>query len=181
MSRQLFTLAFPETSLGARTWMDRVRAEHDQDFASRVAPHFTLVFGDSSVPEADYLQHVRTVAGAAAPFPFTCRRAITGTDHQDDTGYAFLAPDTGNSEIVKLRNHLHTGPFSGLLRPDIPYVPHITVGRFAGVKAARQVCDSLNASGINVSGRITALTIVAMDTQGTLQEIQAIPLSGSRT
>ncbi len=81
---------------------------------------------------------------------------------------------------MTLRNHLHTGPFSGLLRPDIPYVPHITVGRFASVEAARQVCDSLNASGIDVSGRISALTIVAMDAQGTIQEIQAIPLSGSR-
>ncbi|KCZ90967.1 2'-5' RNA ligase family protein [Hyphomonas jannaschiana] len=179
MSRQLFTLAFPETSPGARAWMDGVRAEHDQDFARRVAPHFTLVFGDSSVPEEDYLQHVRTVASTAAPFPFACRRAVTGTDHQDETGYAFLVPDTGDSDILELRNQLHTGPFSGLLRVDIPYVPHITVGRFASVEAAGQICDSLNASGIEVSGRITALTVVAMDTQGTIQEIQAIPLSGS--
>ncbi|MEZ6001644.1 2'-5' RNA ligase family protein [Hyphomonas sp.] len=180
MSRQLFTLAFPETSAGARAWMDRVRAEHDRDFANRVAPHFTLVFGDNSVPEAEYLQHVRTVAEAVAPFPFACTRAVTGTDHQDETGYAFLIPDTGDGDILELRNQLHTGPFSGLLRADIPYVPHITIGRFASVEAAGKVCDSLNTFGIDVSGRITALTIVAMDTQGTIQEIQAISLSRSK-
>ena len=178
MSRQLFTLAFPETSPGTRDWMNRVRAKHDRDFVNRVAPHFTLVFGDSSVPEADYLQHVRTVARAAAPFPFACRRAITGMDHQDDTGYAFLAPDTGNSEILKLRNDLHTGALSGLLRPDIPYVPHITVGRFARVEAARQVCDSLNTSGIDVSGRIAALTVVAMQADGSIDQIARAPLGG---
>ena len=181
MSRQLFTLAFPETSPGTRDWMNRVRAKHDRDFVNRVAPHFTLVFGDDSVPEADYLQQVQTIARATAPFPFACRRAVIGTDHQDDTGYAFLAPDTGNSEILKLRRDLHTGPFSGLLRPDIPYVPHITVGRFASVETARQICDSLNASSIDVSGRITSLTIVAKDTHGSIQEIQVIPLSGGRT
>ena len=176
MSRALFTLALPEFALGVRDWVDHVRATHDRDFASRVGPHFTLVFGDSSIDQAAYLAHVREVAGAAAPFPFACRRAEVGTDHQSDTGYAFLVPDEGHRDLMDLRAVLHTDIFAPLLRRDIPYSPHITVGRFDSVDTARPTCDALNVSGIDVSGRITALTVVAMQADGSIDEVASFPL-----
>nr|WP_321511875.1 2'-5' RNA ligase family protein [uncultured Hyphomonas sp.] len=178
MSRALFTLALPEFAPGAREWVNHVRAAHDREFAGRVDPHFTLVFGNTSLDQDAYLAHVREVAGASAPFPFSCRKAEVGTDHQNDTGYAFLVPDVGHSEILGLRTALHTGIFAPLLRPDIPYRPHITAGRFDRVDAARPVCDTLNASGIDVSGRITALTVVAMQADGRIDEVASAPLGG---
>ena len=179
MSRALFTLALPDLAPDIREWVRQVRAAHDPAFASRVGAHFTLVFGDTSVDPAAYLAHVRTVAAAGAPFPFACRRAEVGTDHQDDTGYAFLVPDEGRSDIVSLRAALHTGILARLLRPDIPYVPHITVGRFDSVALAAEACGALNASGIDVSGRITALTVVAMQADGRIDEVERFPLGAN--
>ncbi len=176
VSRVLFTLALPEFAPGAREWVDHVRAKHDRAFADRVGPHFTLVFGDMSLDQDAYIAHVRKIAGAAAPFPFACRRAEVGTDHQNDTGYAFLVPDVGHSETLGLRTALHTGIFAPLLRLDIPYRPHITVGRFDHFDAARPICDSLNTSGVDVSGRIAALTVVAMQPDGRIDEIARAPL-----
>ena len=176
MNRALFTLALPEFAPGAREWVDRVRVTHDREFADRVGPHFTLVFGDTSIDQEAYLAHVGEVAGAATPFPFACRRAEVGTDHQNDTGYAFLVPDAGHSELLDLRAALHTGLFAPLLRLDIPYNPHITVGRFERVGPARPICDAQNASGIDVSGRITGLTVVAMQPDGRIDEVAGFPL-----
>jgi len=176
MSPALFTLALPEMASGVREWVGQVRAAHDPEFASRVGPHFTLVFGDTSLDQDAYLAHVREVAGAAAPFPFACHRTEVGTDHQNDTGYAFLVPDAGHRELLDLRAALHTGLFAPLLRLDIPYSPHITVGRFDSVGSARPICDALNASGIDVSGRITGLTVVAMQADGRIDEVAGFPL-----
>lgn len=177
MSRQLFTITFPVAGPDAVRWLDGVRAEHDRDFAGRVGPHFTLVFGSNSISETAYLDHVRQVAAVHTGFPFVCRRTAIGTDHQNDTGYVFLVPDEGNSDIRKLRDRLHSGPFEPLLRLDIPYIPHMTLGRFASIASAKRTCDSLNAQDILIPGRIDALTVVAMEESGLIREIAAFPLT----
>jgi 2'-5' RNA ligase len=177
MTRQLFTLAVPETGPEARRWLKATRDTFDPSFAERVAPHFTLVFGSSPADETVYLEHVREVARHATPFSFACKRAVVGTDHQNESGYVFLVADEGNSSILSLRDTLHKGPFSDLLRLDIPYIPHITVGRFTSLNSAKQACDTINAAGIDIKGDIGSLTVVAMDNQGVIPEVMTIPLS----
>lgn len=178
MTRRLFTLAYPALSAQDKAMIDAFRAEHDQRYRHVVAAHFTLVFGLAGISERDYLNHVESIAAMAAPVPFHCRYAMLGADESDDTAYVFLVPDEGNSAIALLHDRLYTGILAPLLRLDLEYVPHITIGTCPARQDAKALCDALNGQGISIAGRVEALTVAAM-TGGIIENIEAFQLSGA--
>src|SRR5262245_52203029 len=105
------------------------RARHDPEFCHLVAPHYTLAFGCEAIAEESYVQHVAEIAAATAPIRFACRYAALGADDVDDMAYVFLVPDEGNAAIARLHDRIYSGPLAPHLRLDLPYVPHITIGR----------------------------------------------------
>lgn len=161
MRRTLYTLAFPELTERELQWVNQLRHKHDAHTASMVGPHFTLVFGCSDLDEVSYLENVERIASAFSPIEFCCRYASVGKDHESDAGYAFLVPDEGNSRLMQLHDQLYTGYLARHLRLDIPFIPHITVGRCKTRELAKQLCDSLNETPFQLSGVIRALTVVA--------------------
>lgn len=177
--KRLFALAIPEFRSADKHWLDQVRSQHDRGLASSISPHFTLVFDQSPLDNAAFLAHLRGVSRSVRPIDFICRRAVVGTDHQTDTGYAFLVPDEGNSAIFRFRDMLHTAELAGLERPDIPYFPHITIGRFCGAETARSACADLNRREIFLPGRISALTVVAAAGDGNIAEVATLPLAAT--
>ena len=155
----LYTLAFPSLSASDSAFVESFRAEHQTEQSQVVAAHFTMVFGCATVPRDEYLQHVQAVAGANSVVRFACRYAMLGADDEDDTAYVFLVPNTGFAELSLLHDRLYTGVLSSHLRLDLPFIPHITIGRLVERRAAKSLCDALNSRGVNIEGSVEALTV----------------------
>jgi 2'-5' RNA ligase len=172
----LYTLAYPTVSASDRALLDRFRAEHDLRYRDVVAPHFTLAFGCTAVAEDDYCRHVAAVAQRTPAITFSCRYAMLGADHAEDTGYVFLVPDEGYAALSRLHDALYSGPLEPHLRLDIPYVPHVTIGTLADRRLAKQLCDELNVAGVRIEGRVGAVCVGAL-ADGRIRDLATFPLA----
>lgn len=172
--KQLYTLAFPKLNPPDQIWIDRTREQNDSDF-QKVRPHFTLLFGCTDVSMKVYSQHVASIVKATSAFEFQARRVSLGIDHFGTEGYAFLVPDEGHSNLLALHDRLYTGPLSPYLRPDLPYIPHITLGRRSNLQTAKLLCDKLNSEPISISGAIETLTVVE-EKNGRVKELRQFTL-----
>ena len=159
MTSELFVVTFPKMTAENADLINGFRANHDPNF-SHIAAHFTLVFAVGHMSEADLGNHARDRIARLTEIRFVCRYAMVGADHALPVYYAFLVPDEGFSEISRLRDALHVGALETSLRPDIPYVPHITLGSFDRAEDARAHCDELNAGDLLVEGCIDTVTVM---------------------
>ena len=169
--RTLFTLAYPGLSADDQTRLEAFRRDHDPN-CSVVRAHFTMVFGCNAVAEGAYLDHVRQVCRQGRPIQFTCRFAMLGADDEAERAYVFLVPDEGFSGIARLHAALYRGVLRERLRLDLPYIPHITLGASPDRASAKQWCDDLNESGLEIHGAINTLAVSTRehDTMRTISE-----------
>lgn len=103
-----------------------LRAVYDP-LAKLVQPHITLVFPFTSAIETKQLvDHVSKSIEGIKSFDITLYRispCLAGGN------YLFLNVREGNDEIRFIHDRLYTGILEEFLRKDIPYVPHMTVGK----------------------------------------------------
>ncbi len=156
---QLYTLAFPKLDQPNQSWVNRIREQNDPDF-QKVRPHFTLMFDCADIPVDAYVQHVENIAKASKAFRFHARRISLGVDYFGTSGYAFLVPDEGHSNLLAHHDHLYAGPLSTYLALNLPYIPHITLGKCRSLSDAIAFCDELNGEIISISGIIDTITVV---------------------
>ncbi|HEU4964282.1 MAG TPA: 2'-5' RNA ligase family protein [Bacilli bacterium] len=108
-----------------QTQIDDLRAQYDPLHAL-IPPHLTLVFPfDSDLSTAALEAHIHQAIQGIAAFPLELH-GITGGGH----GYLFLNVKRGNDTIIHLHDRLYTGPLRPNLLRTVPYIPHLTVGRF---------------------------------------------------
>lgn len=50
----------------------------------------------------------------------------------------------GKEQITKLHDILYTGPLLQFLKEDIPYIPHVTVGRKESAELAAEVAKDIH-------------------------------------
>lgn len=155
----LYTVAYPHLAAEHARFVESFRRQHDRRWCDIVAAHVTLLFGIRDLDEATYTAHVRAIAAASSPIPFTCRYAMLGADHADDTAYVFLVPDEGWSGISLLHDRLYGGPLEPFHRLDVPYVPHITIATLDDRRQAKALCEELNGRGLAIPGELRTLTI----------------------
>jgi 2'-5' RNA ligase len=160
--RRLYTIAPLAIADGDRAFIDAFRARHDPQ-AAIVEPHFTLVFACAAVAEAEYLAHVRAVAAQSAAVDFSCRYAMLGADELTEDGYVYLVPDDGHAALSRLHDRLYAGVLAPHLRLDLPFTPHVTIGRCRERAQARQLCDELNATPLRIDGRAEALVVGSVE------------------
>jgi 2'-5' RNA ligase len=160
----LYTVAFLDLEAAASSWLQAVRRQHDPQ-AGLVDAHFTLLFGVTDVPQATYLAHVAAVARESAPIDFRCRQVQPWARPADAQAHLFLVPDEGHDALVDLHDRLYRGPLAPQLRPDLPYLPHVTLGRAQGFERAQVLCAALQAEAPAIRGRLGALTVGALRPQ----------------
>jgi 2'-5' RNA ligase len=177
MPRSLFTLAYPVLSAADGAMIRAFRVEHDRPKVHKVEPHFTIAFGTTEVGDDDYLEHVRKIAAASRSIRFHCRRAIPGGNERGDTSYIFLVPDEGNGALSLLHDRLYSGRLASL-RINLPYVPHMTIGRCSERQEAKELCDELNARTLSIAGSVEALTVVLMADE-MIQNLQSFELGAA--
>jgi 2'-5' RNA ligase len=177
MGVMYYTVAFPDLSKRDAEFIRGFRDSYDVPYRDVIGAHFTLVFGCEEIEEGEYLRHVEAVADQFTPVAFCCRYAMLGADAEDDTAYVFLVPDEGHGAISLLHDELYRGPLAPYLRLDIPFTPHITIATLADRNQAKQLCDDLNASGIEVAGQLKAVTLGKVE-GGVFHDVAAVELKG---
>jgi hypothetical protein len=124
-----------------------------------VSAHFTLVFPTQALSADALVAHVRTCASEAEPIGFVLRSALVVADHFTDAWHVFLVPDEGNSQLIKLHDHLYRGQMASELRLDIPYIPHLGIGSNEAAAVCKALADELNDMNLTIEGQISELTI----------------------
>jgi len=156
----LEVVAKPRFGKSELEWLMRVREART---SSSGVPAFTLVFPGAESTSAQVLRHVEATCAATARIHFCLRSAMIVPDI---TGYhVFLVPDEGFGAIVRLHDRLHVGPLAGCLRPEIPYIPHLTVASTGDLALARRTKARINAHDLSIAGRIDALEVHERDTE----------------
>jgi 2'-5' RNA ligase len=109
------------------------RERHDPK-AGLIAPHLTLVFPFSSTLSSLQIEtHVKRVVRIWPLLPVTFQGAHSYLDE-----FLFLHVRHGGTAIVELHRQLHRGILAPFLRSDIPFIPHVTVGRSSSREELRQ-------------------------------------------
>lgn len=174
----VYCLAYPDLDPSDRERIENFRAAHDAAQADRVRAHLTLMFGMDPARVAAQFDHFETIAAKTAPIQFHCRYAMLGRDHGAAIFHVFLVPDDGFAAISRLHDRLYSGPFAPLLRLDVPYIPHITLGTTPDARDAKHLCDGLNTEGLSIAGRLSTLTLATLE-DGQVSNGTAFALSGN--
>jgi 2'-5' RNA ligase len=77
--------------------------------------------------------------------------------------HAFLTPDEGFSEIVRLHDGLYTGPLADELRLDLPFIPHVGIASTPSLEECKAIVDRLNKERFEIRGQVDALDVIGYD------------------
>jgi 2'-5' RNA ligase len=156
-----YVVALPELSEEDREYVDELRARHDAVQSRLVPPHVTLVFRTERFGAGAAFAHAVDAAGAFGPFDCVFRRAVVVRDSHVGTYDVFLVPEEGRDELDRLHDALYAGALAPELRPDIAYVPHMTVARFGSLAEAQALAASIEAHGLPIHTRIARLDVLS--------------------
>lgn len=152
--------------------IERFRERHDP-MAGEVAAHLTLVFPFPTPLSALQVQtHVRKVAAGWPPIPVTFR-AVRAQANE----FVFLMAGRGGASIAGLHGRLYSRSLRPHLRADLPYEPHITIGRCpepARLEAA--LGDAERELGAEFSDVIREVSLLAVARDGRIERIRDFPL-----
>jgi hypothetical protein len=155
----LEVVAKPEFGKAELDWLTHLRHTRAH---SAGAPAFTLVFpGANSVDEV--IKQVQATCASTARIRFCLRSAMIVPEGKMGMYHVFLVPDEGFGAIIRLHERLHTGALACCLRPDAPYIPHLTVASMQAFDAARQTMALLNAKDLAIAGRIDEIEVHKRD------------------
>jgi 2'-5' RNA ligase len=153
----LEVIARPHFEKADLAWLTDIRTRRA---GNRGPPYFTLVFSGVDMPARDFAARIRVTAAAQPRVRFHLRSALVVPEPSVGRFHVFLIPDEGFSAILRLHDALHVGPIEAALRPETPYLPHITVATSSDYAEARRIAASLNADGgIDIKGHIEALEV----------------------
>lgn len=118
--------------------IEAIRKKHDPLFGL-IHPHITLVFPfESSLSNDELKTHIVKVLQEIHPIE------IEFTDYiSKEEEYLFLLIERGRERIEELHDKLYTRPLFEFLRNDIPYIPHVTVGRKESEKLAMETAENI--------------------------------------
>ena len=155
----LEVIAKPEFGKAELGWLMQLRQTRAHTSGP---PAFTLVFpgAESAI---DVTKHVEAVCMVTPRIRFCLRSAIMVPENATGWYHVFLVPDEGFGAITRLHDRLHVGPLACCLRPEVPYIPHLTVATIKELDVARHLMASLNAKDLAISGRIDEIEVRARD------------------
>lgn len=174
----LLTLAYPQLSQRDFEWIEVIRSRHNQHDIGLVKPHLTLVFETERLSSDQLAAHIHSVVSDTPPVDMVFRSVMIMPGIVCSETYLFLVPEEGFSAVAGLHDRLYSDKLAADLRLDIPYVPHMTLGRFADGRACQKVATELSLQPIAIEARIETVDLVDFD-GAALRTIQQFPLSGA--
>ena len=153
--------------------LEAFRARHDPA-ASLIPAHLSLVFPfGTALKRLQVETHVRRVASAWPPIPVTFRGVRTEANQ-----FVFLVAQRGAASIVALHDKLYARSLRHHLRPEFPYVPHITLARhaeFDELQAALTEAEEAFAGEFTEVMR--GVDLLAVEPDGRIERLASIPLN----
>ncbi len=168
-------LAYPQLAKQDVELIDSYRKVNDELFYNVVDPHFTLVFPVFDTLLEDFVAEVKSKIEGLTKFGFTMRCATINKDAFSDYFHAFIVPDEGFSNIVKMHDRFYSGKLINNLRLDIDFIPHIGIGNSKDKWLCKKMVDEWNEKEFAISGTIARLTIVKYE-DGVVTTIEDIEL-----
>jgi len=159
-NKSILVLAFPKIRVSDYKWIQLIRRKHDKAFYNFVEPHFTIVFPVFNFNLNKISAHVLRMSENIKPIKFLIRTATIVKDSFSDGVDVFLTPDEGNSDIIKPHDKLYTGVLFKELRLDIPFIPHIAIGRGKNAIESKKIADKINKEKFIIKGSINELDLV---------------------
>ena len=169
----LEVIARPHFEKADLAWLTDIRSRRA---GSRGPPYFTLVFPGVEMEPAAFAERIRKNAHDIPRIRFRLRSALVVPETSVGRFHVFLIPDEGFGAILRLHEALHVGPIEAAIRPESPYLPHITVATSPDRREARKVAQALNQGGLDISGHIDALTVERRHGE-VIKEVAEIPLA----
>lgn len=159
----LAAICIPQFSGPDLEWLQGLRARYDSDYALRVAPHVTVVFPSSALGEEPFLAHIaecaRNIEAVTVTFSSVREYCEPGTKLE----FVFLLPETCRDWFLRTHDKLNGGPLATARRVGNPYVPHITLARFASSGEAAPLAARINSEIHPMTARIEAIDVVHVD------------------
>ncbi|HTZ36535.1 MAG TPA: 2'-5' RNA ligase family protein [Stellaceae bacterium] len=169
----LEVVARPEFGRAEFEWLSRLRCTMSRGPGE---PAFTLVFPGGGASAPDIVKHVEATCATTPRIRFCLRSAVIVPEPNASAFHVFLVPDEGFGAIIRLHDRLHVGPLAGCLRPEVPYIPHLTVASTRDFDQARRTKASLNAHDLAIDGRIEAIEVHERDA-GAAHCVARVPLA----
>lgn len=169
----LEVIARPHFDKADLAWLTDIRSRRA---GSRGPPYFTLVFPGVDMTPAVFATQIRNNAKGIHRIRFHLRSALVVPEPMVGRFHVFLIPDEGFGAILRLHEALHVGPIEAALRPETPYLPHITVATTTSHTEARKLARALNMGEIDVGGHIDALQVERRVGE-VIKEFAEIPLA----
>jgi 2'-5' RNA ligase len=170
---RLAVVAYPAFSDEDRRWVEGIRARFDPK-AAWIAAHVTLVF-PADLPAAAVVAGARRALGAFASMPVVFGRAAARDDPVGGGHYVALLAEEGQRELTALHDALHDAIATGR-RPDIPFVPHVTVAAGPDRVHSERIADELNAGRRIVRTRIAGVHVIEVG-EAMVRTVAALPLT----
>lgn len=152
--------------------IEEFRRRHDPA-AALIPAHLSLVFPFPTAHSRLQVEtHVRRVVSRWPPIPVTFRRVRM---HANE--FVFLMAARGAASITALHDKLYTRSLQPHLRRDLPYEPHITLARYAGLpqlEAAFAEAEAMFAG--EISDVLRAVTLLAVGRDGRIDPLASISL-----
>lgn len=159
---RLYVVAYPELEAADYQQIDDSRRQYDRLYGM-IDAHITFVFlVDDFTPE-DFIAEVKQQAAGAKAFDIALRGCTINKDSFSGHYFAFVVPDEGNSNIIKLHDKLYSGKLAHHHRMDIDYIPHILIATSLDKTVIKNIVDEWNAKNFEFKCRINALDIISFE------------------
>lgn len=159
---ELIAVCYPELREKDHDFIQSIREKYDENYPM-IGPHFTLIFPTSAIDRQQFVDHCRRVCNDFRPFSILIRCALVNKFTRGDKWFAFLVPDEGFSQIVKLHDRLYTGILADELILEIPYIPHITMAQSKEPGVCKKVTDEFNERNFQIGGTVTKLDLAIFE------------------
>jgi hypothetical protein len=155
----LHVVAYPNLITADYVLVQQCREQYNSLFRI-IEPHFTLVFSVPDMPAEEFISEVQKQTSRVRAIPF-CFRCVTINKDSFSPNYdAFLVPDEGHSDIMKLHDRLYSGALALHHRMDISYIPHLSIANSTDPRLIKGVVDDWNAKSFEIRGTLDTLDII---------------------
>ena len=161
---KLLAIAYPELTDKDHNLIEGFRKLNDKTYRL-IRPHFTIVFPVSDISITEFTDEIKSPLQNINSFQFCLRSSVVNKDAFSDQYHAFLVPDEGNSQFIKLHDNLYGGKLFKYQQLDLDFIPHIGIGNSTNKLECKKMVDEWNSKSFAINGIISSIDIIKYENE----------------